>query len=191
MDVVGDEVDKKAKAKTANLDRRKDERIEYVRTKKDEDDDRTSKRETDRYFTENFSRERDLLQKRLDDPSINVNSDRATISNYLEELTGSHEKLRKFLNDSLVFLRPYQLEQAQKSIIEQELHIMKKKEALQPRKKFAFKSKKKVAEVPKGRHIQKFKNTSHSIFKFGYRSDLNHFLSCAYMMSQVSAISNF
>lgn len=150
MNVGVDEVDKKAKAKTAYLDKRKEERIENVRVKKDEDDDRTSKLETDQCFTENFSRERDSLRLKLDDSNINVNSDRAGIAKYLEELSESIEKLRKYLNDCTVFLRPYQLQQAQKSTIELEVEIIKKKETLQPRKKFAFKSKKKIAEVSKG-----------------------------------------
>lgn len=144
-----DEQERKARSITVQLEKRKEERL-VQNAKKNEDAERSSKLETYEYFIKNFKEGCDSLRKILDDNQFSSNTDRALVSDYLEKLSESYEKLRKFLNDSTVFLRSYQLERAQKALIELEVDILSKKETLQPRKKFAFKSKKKVSEVAKG-----------------------------------------
>lgn len=136
------EILRKKEIKKAMLEKRKEERIENLQQKRCEDIESKTKLETYDYFVSHFKEECDDIQRKLTSEDINK-SDRVEVAKYLEDLSESYEKVLKFVNDSTMFLRSYQLEQAQKTLNQIMTSISSKKVELIPKKKFAFKSKKK------------------------------------------------
>eukprot|EP00079_Xenopus_tropicalis_P010135 XP_002934722.2 PREDICTED: tubulin-specific chaperone C [Xenopus tropicalis] len=113
--------------------------------------DEERQREADRKRQEKEGRA--VLEERSAHFIASFGSDRAGI----EELLGSEEsgalgeaaarlqRLQKLLNDSLMFLPPYDIRQAQDSLARMQGALGAKRQALQPRGKFAFKSRRKEA----------------------------------------------
>ncbi|XP_039265201.2 tubulin-specific chaperone C-like [Styela clava] len=137
-----DTIMKKKELKTAMLEKREEERVDSIQQKRNQDTESKAKMETYDYFISHFKDECDAVQTELDRTDINK-SDRIQIASYLENLSESYEKVLKFVNNSTMFLRPYQLEQAQKTLNQVQTDVSKKKLELIPKKKFTFKSKKK------------------------------------------------
>ena len=128
---------------TGKLKKREEERIAGVSRRKLEKDNVASAQENFEYFSDNFNKEKLMLEKRLEScdslPKIDLQSE-------FDSITQDFQKLQKFISDSTMFLPPFELEKALEQLKKTYMQIQEKKDELLPKKKFAFRSKKKVAE---------------------------------------------
>jgi len=71
-------------------------------------------------------------------------TERSAIMSHFDELTSSHQTLQNFYNESYTYLPPYHARFSQSRLKAIQAEIGKRREELLPKKKFAFKSKKKT-----------------------------------------------
>lgn len=123
-------------------------RLEEAERRKDIKEGRSVTEEKSDFFSTTFNTERATIDELL---SICTEANRENATKILEEATVKTQQLQKFLNDSMMFLTPYELRQAQATLQVLLSTISEKRDDILPKKKFAFKSrnvKSKPAESP-------------------------------------------
>lgn len=115
------------------LQRREEERQRGVEKKRQEKDGQAVQEEKSGYFNSSFGLERAAIEEVLAGEDTEV----------LEEVSGRLQRLQKLLNDSMMFLPPYDIRQAQEHITRLQAALDSRRQQLQPKKKFAFKARKK------------------------------------------------
>ncbi|KAG8452401.1 hypothetical protein GDO86_004269 [Hymenochirus boettgeri] len=118
------------------LQRREEERQREAERKRREKEGRAVVEEKGTHFTASFGAERVAIEELLG--SAEPRS--------LEDAGNRLQRLQKLLNDSVMFLPPYDVRQAQEAVTGLQAALEGKREVARPRGKFAFKSRKK--EVP-------------------------------------------
>lgn len=124
------------------LQKRHQARIEEVERRKEANESHGVAEEQREFFSSTFNSERATIEELLSSCS---GADRDVKTRRLEEATAKTAQLQKFLNDSMTFLRPYDLRQAQAALQTLQTSLAETRE--EGRAKFAFRSRnKKVAK---------------------------------------------
>lgn len=141
----------------------------------------TPENEQYNYFTE-------IFQDKLKDIELWLanapNTDKKEIAFHFDKISREIHSLQKFVADSLIFLRDYDIRVCQESLQEIETKARKLEEQLIPKKKFGFKNKRSVKNIdlaPKqnGHDVADNikKNAKFSDLFYGFRDQNNAFLS--------------
>ncbi|KAM8945426.1 tubulin-specific chaperone C [Pelodytes ibericus] len=115
------------------LQKRELERQHEFERRKQEKEGQAVLEEKSGYFSASFGPEKAAIEELLAGADIGM----------LEEVPGRLQQLQKLLNDSMRFLPPYDIRQAQEALSRMQETLEEKRQLLQPKKKFAFKSRKK------------------------------------------------
>ena len=126
---------------TDRLQKREDDRVAEAQKRREEKLSTTAKHETADFFLENFARSRCEIETGLEGSDSMAKKD---LNDHFDSLTISLQKLQKFTTDTAYFLPSYDLQKAQEVIAKLQKDIQEKRDNLIPKKKFAFKSKKKM-----------------------------------------------
>uniref|UniRef100_UPI0037E75E17 tubulin-specific chaperone C n=1 Tax=Semicossyphus pulcher TaxID=241346 RepID=UPI0037E75E17 len=125
------------------LQRRHQERIEDAERRKEAKESQSVAEEKGDYFFSTFNRERESIEELLSSCS---GAERAVLTQRLEEATAKTLQLQKFLSDSTLFLKSYDLRQAQAALQKLQTSIAETREEGLPKKKFAFRARTKAAD---------------------------------------------
>ncbi|GFQ71108.1 tubulin-specific chaperone C [Trichonephila clavata] len=123
------------------LVQRSEARIAEMERKKCEKDTRTSVYEQTDYFNTTFNYQKQQIESKL----LNAqNVDKSGLISYFDEVVRDFQDLQKFLSDSTLFLPTYDIKKGQESLKVLQEEIQAAQNDLIPKKKFAFKNKKKI-----------------------------------------------
>ncbi|XP_074519469.1 tubulin-specific chaperone C [Halichoeres trimaculatus] len=125
------------------LQKRHQERIEDAERKKEAKASQAVEEEKGDYFFSTFNRERESIEELLSSCS---GADRVVLTQRLEEATVKTNQLQKFLSDSTLFLKPYDLRQAQAALQKLQNSLAETREEGLPKKKFAFRARTKAKD---------------------------------------------
>ena len=134
-------VDERKTLMTDKLNRRDDERLADVQKRKEQRENAAAKNESADFFQENFNRARNELEAGL------IQSDgmeTSKLSAHFDSLVISLQKMQKFVGDSSMFLAAYEVQKAHEALSKLQSAIQDRREVMIPKKKFAFKAKKKA-----------------------------------------------
>ncbi|KFM69620.1 Tubulin-specific chaperone C, partial [Stegodyphus mimosarum] len=123
------------------LVQRSEARLAEMERKKCEKDNRTSVYEQTDYFNSTFTQLKQQIEAKLySAPNIDKNS----LTLYFDDIVRDIQELQKFLSDSTLFLPTYDIKKAQESLkmLQEDIHVVQ--DNLIPKKKFSFKSKRKL-----------------------------------------------
>lgn len=145
-EAIGDSFEKK-QLMADKLQKRQEERLAELQRKKDEKSLGTSTQETAKFFIDNFAKEKKDLEIEL---AKCDSLDKQYLVDKFDALSIMHQKLQRFLTESTIFLPSYDVKQSQEALTKLHIKIQEKRDELLPKKKFAFKSKKKgnTTELP-------------------------------------------
>lgn len=118
------------------IQRREQERQMEVERRKQKRQDQEVEEEKSGFFAATFARERAAAEELLRGEAS---------TERLEEAANRLQGLRKLLNDSVLFLAPYDLRQGQAALAQLQVTLAERRQELQPKKRFAFKARKKDA----------------------------------------------
>ncbi|XP_029449165.1 tubulin-specific chaperone C [Rhinatrema bivittatum] len=122
------------------LQRRDQERQQQRERRKQEKRDQAVTEEQSDFFQRSFQEERAAIEQLLVPPEDGPPA--------LDEAALRLQRLQKFLSDSVRFLPSYDVRQAQEALQKLQGALSEGRDQLQPKKKFAFKSRKKEAAAP-------------------------------------------
>ncbi|KAM6964693.1 tubulin-specific chaperone C [Tautogolabrus adspersus] len=125
------------------LQKRHQERIDDAERRKEAKESQSVAEEKGDYFVSTFNRERESIEELLSSCS---GADRAALTQKLEEATAKTLQLQKFLSDSTLFLKQYDLRQAQAALQKLQSSIAETREEGLPKKKFAFRARTKATD---------------------------------------------
>lgn len=118
------------------LQRRDQERQQEVERRKQKRQDQEVVEEKSDFFTAAFARERAAVEELLE---------RGESFERLEEAASRLQGLQKLLNDSVFFLAAYEVRQGQEALAQLQAALADRRQQLQPKKRFAFKTRRKDA----------------------------------------------
>ncbi|XP_056424176.1 tubulin-specific chaperone C [Hyla sarda] len=130
------------------LQRREEERQRETEKKRQAKDNQAVQEEKSGYFNSSFGLERAAIEEVLSGEDSGLGAE------VLDEVSGRVQRLQKLLNDSMMFLPSYDIRQAQEHITRLQAALDARRQQLQPKKKFAFKARKKEAPVGSASTIQ-------------------------------------
>nr|XP_056709122.1 tubulin-specific chaperone C [Euleptes europaea] len=125
------------------LQQREAERREEAERRRRERDAQAVQEEQSDFFTAAFARERDSVEALLG-PDSDEGAEAAAAAR-LEEAAGRLQSLQRLLTDSVRFLAPYEVRQAQATLARLQGALSERRLELQPKKRFAFRARKKEA----------------------------------------------
>ncbi|KAH3845218.1 tubulin-specific chaperone C-like [Dreissena polymorpha] len=128
------------------LKRRDEERLAELEKKKEERSENLTAQESAKFFLETFSKNKNDLEQEL---SGCDSLEKDKLVDRFDNLSVMHQKLQRFLTESTMFLSSYDVRQTQDALSKLQALIQEKRDALLPKKKFAFKSKKKGTQQQK------------------------------------------
>lgn len=129
---------------TDRLSKRENERQSEIQRRNDEKDSSRSVQENVKIFTETFSKEKEMIESGINNCKPENKLETTT---QLDQMSKNVMKLQKYLADSTIFLPKYEIRQAQETIGNLQQQIQEKRDQLVPKKKFAFRSKKKSEQT--------------------------------------------
>ncbi|XP_026207958.1 tubulin-specific chaperone C [Anabas testudineus] len=129
---IQERLQKRHQARTDDSDRRKETKENH-----------SVAEEKLEYFSSTFNTERASIEQLLSSCS---GAERGVVSQRLEEATAKTAQLKKFLNDSVLFLTQYELRQAQAALQKLQTSLAETREEALPKKKFAFRARSKAAD---------------------------------------------
>lgn len=132
---------------TDKLQKREEERLDLVQKRRDEKEKETALDENVQLFTVNFARESNSIER---DVKMCDSVKKSELLACFDRMSVGVQKLQKSLTDARLYLPAYDVQQAQETIIKLLVDIQTKRDELLPKKKFAFKSKKKTMDKPDG-----------------------------------------
>ncbi|XP_008690124.2 tubulin-specific chaperone C [Ursus maritimus] len=118
------------------LQRREQERQLEVERRKQKRQDQEVEEEKSDFFAAAFARERAAVEELLESGES---------MEQLEEAAARLQGLQKLLNDSVLFLAAYDLRQGQEALTRLQATLAERRQELQPKKRFAFKTRRKDA----------------------------------------------
>lgn len=133
-------LDSKKQVVAEKLQKRDEERLAEIEKRKHEKSSVTSAQESAKFFYEQFAKERNDLETKLKACEM---TDREQLVEQFDALSVMHQKLQRFLTESTMFLPSYDVRQCQDILTKLQTQIQDKRDELIPKKKFAFKTKKK------------------------------------------------
>ncbi|XP_075060293.1 tubulin-specific chaperone C [Mixophyes fleayi] len=119
------------------LQRREEERQLEAGKKRQEKESQAVLEEKSGYYNASFGLERAAIEETLSGQQLEAGA--------LEEVSGRLQRLQKLLNDSMMFLPSYDVRQSQEQLGRLQAALELRRQQLQPKKKFAFKSRTKDA----------------------------------------------
>ncbi|XP_068089090.1 tubulin-specific chaperone C [Hyperolius riggenbachi] len=122
------------------LQRRDEERLRETEKRRQDREAKTVEEEKSGHFRAAFELERAAIEAAL--------SGEEADGEPLEEVSARVQRLQKLLNDSMMFLASYDVRQAQEQLSRLQASLEARREQLQPKKKFTFKSRKKEGAAP-------------------------------------------
>ena len=141
-----EDLERKKEVLKERLQRRDDERLAEIQQRRTVKDSVTALNETQEFFNSNFQKAKKEVVSGLED-SGEVPKEQLLM--HFDNLSVSLQKLQKFVSDSSVFLTARDLSKSQIILQELQSAVQEKREELIPKKKFAFKSKKKEVAAEK------------------------------------------
>nr|XP_054759817.1 tubulin-specific chaperone C-like [Lytechinus pictus] len=123
----------------AGLLRRHDERLAKVEKMKEQRENEKVVQESAEYFAKTFNAERSSIEERL---ATANNVGKPKLRDFFDDITEAAEKLLKYMTDMTQFLPPYDIQSAQQSLAKLFESINERRDELLPKKKFAFKVRK-------------------------------------------------
>lgn len=135
------------------LVQRSEARVAEMERKKCEKDTRTSVYEQTDYFNVTFSHQKQQIEAKI----LNAQTvDKCHLISYFDGIVRDLQELQKFLSDSTLFLPTYDIKKGQESLKVLQDDIQTAQSGLIPKKKFAFKNKKKIQNGVKApSHLEK------------------------------------
>ncbi|KAM9336666.1 tubulin-specific chaperone C [Symphorus nematophorus] len=124
------------------LQKRHQTRIEDAERRREAKESQAVAEEQGEYFFKTFNTEQASIEELLSSCS---GAERVVVTQRLEEATRKTQQLQKFVNDSVLFLRQYDLRKAQAALQKLQTSLTETREECLPKKKFAFKSRTKAA----------------------------------------------
>ncbi|XP_072498278.1 tubulin-specific chaperone C [Notamacropus eugenii] len=126
------------------LQKREQERLLEVERRKQERQNQTVEEEKSDFFAASFAREREAVEQLLgcagqEAPGPGVDPAR------LDEAASRLQTLQKLLNDAVLYLAPYDVRLGQEALARLQGALGERRQELQPKKRFAFKSRRKDA----------------------------------------------
>ncbi|XP_059841771.1 tubulin-specific chaperone C [Hypanus sabinus] len=140
------EYDRRKERMVETLQRRDQERQQGMERRKLAKDEMAVKEEKSNVFSAAFSEERSSIEALL---AGCEGADNAALTHSFEEIVQKIQRLQKFVNDSMMFLSAYELRQAQTALQKLQAAVAEKRDECLPKKKFAFKSRKKENVGPR------------------------------------------
>ncbi|GIX73596.1 tubulin-specific chaperone C [Caerostris extrusa] len=123
------------------LVQRSEARVAEMERKKYEKDNRTSVYEQTDYFNVTFNYQKQQIESKL----LNAqNVGKSNLISYFDDIVRDFQELQKFLSDSTLFLPTYDIKKGQEMLKALQDDIQAAQNDLIPKKKFAFKNKKKL-----------------------------------------------
>lgn len=132
---------------TERLLRREEERQTEVEKKRVERQNASLKQESTDYFSSTFQEEKKKIEQKI---AGLVEVEKLKMIAFFDDISADIQLLQKFVSDSAMFLPSYELKVALESISKLQNSLSEKRDELLPKKKFAFKSRKRDAGHPKG-----------------------------------------
>lgn len=124
------------------LDKRHEERLQSMEKRKLENDCKADPDESKDMFLVTFSKEHAELEDLLKKTDC-LGQDKNAISDHFEKLSTKCQQLQKYLADSSMFLPSYNIKASQDKLNALQQAIIEERERKIPKKKFAFRSRKK------------------------------------------------
>ncbi|XP_072031270.1 tubulin-specific chaperone C-like [Amphiura filiformis] len=129
------------------IQRRQEDRVADLKKRQEERQDRSSKSESVQFFISTFANEKSAIESRVKTVDGNGKTKPELISIF-DGITLSVQKLQKYVTDSALFLTAHDLGRAQEEVTKLYVVVNDKREELIPKKKFAFKARKKETQQP-------------------------------------------
>lgn len=126
------------------LAKRNEERLQTIEKRKLESGQKTDPEESKDMFLSTFSKEHGELEDLL--KNIDIIGENK-IADHFEKLSTKCQQLQKFLADSSMFLPSYNIKASQDRLNALQQTITEERERRMPKKKFAFRSRKKEIEA--------------------------------------------
>ncbi|XP_043819807.1 tubulin-specific chaperone C [Dromiciops gliroides] len=129
------------------LQKREQERLLEVERRKQERQNQTVAEEKSDFFAAAFAREREAVERLLgcaEQEAPGPGTDPAQ----LDEAASRLQALQKLLNDAVRYLAPYDVRLGQETLARLQGALAERRQELQPKKRFAFKSRRKDAAAP-------------------------------------------
>ncbi|XP_054713169.1 tubulin-specific chaperone C-like [Uloborus diversus] len=123
------------------LFQRSEARLAELERKKCEKDTRTSVYEQTDYFNATFIQQKQVIERKLSEAH---KLNKSNLALYFDEIVKDFQDLQKCLSDSTLFLPTYDIKKAQENLKSLQDEIQSVQNKLLPKKKFAFKNKKKM-----------------------------------------------
>jgi len=142
------------------LKKREDDRLADIEKRKEDLSSVVSEKENAKFFQGTFLEEKNSLEREL---SACDSLPKNKLVDKFDELSKMHQKLQRFLAESTMFLPSYDRRQSQDILAKLATTIQERRDVLIPKKKFAFKSKKKAALAEKEDDIKKDVKQVHDI----------------------------
>ncbi|XP_064602629.1 tubulin-specific chaperone C-like [Liolophura sinensis] len=128
---------------TDKLQKREEERLDLVQKRRDEKEKESAVDEDAQLFTVNFARESNAIERDL---KLCDSVKKSELPAYFDRMSVGVQNLQKSLSDATLYLPAYDVQHTQETIIKLQVDIHNKRGELLPKKKFAFKSKKKTLD---------------------------------------------
>lgn len=149
MEVDNAEMNERREKMTDKLQKRHEGRMAEIEKKREEQDVDESKKTSINFFYKTFKEEESSIEKGLQDLSRpEAKLTKMELTDGFDALIMRAKKLQKFIADYTAVLPSYDILQSQKSASDLVSTIQSKREEMLPKKKFAFKSRKKESSNP-------------------------------------------
>ncbi|KAK7104415.1 tubulin-specific chaperone C-like [Littorina saxatilis] len=135
-------LEEKKLAVTERLQKRQDDRQAELQKKKSEGD-AVTRREDVTKFLDNLNEKRQALE---DGVALSNQLEKSELVDHFDSLSGTLQKLQRYVSECTAFLPSYEIRQAQETISNLQNQIQEKRDELLPKKKFAFSKAKKTTE---------------------------------------------
>ena len=162
----------KADEMKLRLEKRQEARLTELEKRRNEAAATSDERESVAAFNEQFSSEKDKITKLFEHITEVGLTERNHIVDKFDEITGKMLQLQKYVSDSAMFLPSYELRQFQVLLQRLQKEIDEKRDELLPKKKFAFRSKSKLAQTYQSQNhpdVEKSRNNELPVQKYTNR----------------------
>lgn len=130
------------------LEKRNEERLAAIERRKADKESNEQPTETVEYITSTFAKEKGAIEEQLSKRAELLEaSNKMKAVEFFDCLSDKCQKLQKFLADSTMFLPSRDIQVSQDSLKTLQQEINEKREECIPKKKFAFKARKKESSV--------------------------------------------
>ncbi|XP_071511896.1 tubulin-specific chaperone C-like [Diadema antillarum] len=140
--VSNGKMEKKDKIPEA-LVKRHEARLARLEKQKEERENSTVQTESAEFFSKTFHAEKAVIEERL---ATAENVDKSSLNDFFDDLTELAQKLQKYVTDTSPFLPSYDIRNSQEQLSKLIKDINEKRDVLMPKKKFAFKARKRGEE---------------------------------------------